>query len=676
MTSIYPPPLASSRPVSDWAIRASLVSLLGALAALALAVIGLYGSLPTAGLLVIAALGQLAWYRLGPAASQALLWPALGLLGLYLVSYLMPEHWLPHASWDHLASRIVTGSLLVDWRPPLLLTLCLIALLLSLLVRTRASLGAPMLLGVAGLLLLAQANEALQAPGLLPLRGTWFAQAVLLTLLLGQVVDVAGAWKQQASRLSRALWPGLGLALLSLLFWHYQKTQGERDLAARVEQQHIQMAESLSREIDDHLAAMRRFANVWRLTPMKPGATAWATQAAPYQRDFRYFLNIAYIDVTSRIQLVHPPTAINLQVLGSRLFEDQPAGREAVTQAIEHGREGRTDIIELLQGGPGMIHYLPIFLAAESRPTGAVAMAVSLPALADTLFANIDPRDQQLSLYRGRERLAHQPAEARLGPWQLEAELDLSGIPLVLLSELTLTRLLSDLPRQPVVSLTVGLLLSQLLYLVLFSQQQMVTQHRAVRRSNLELRREIRKRTRLQREVEWLAGHDDLTGLPNRRTFLKALREHDPSQPISVLLCDIDYFKKVNDRLGHLEGDRYLSEIGRVGSEVTESTGGLFARLGGEEFVACLPGRDEQEALRVAEVLREAVAARGLAHADGAPLTVSIGVATEASGPLQVDDLMNAADEALYSAKAAGRNRVRLARSLAAPGGEELPEQR
>ncbi|WP_290798501.1 hypothetical protein, partial [Halomonas sp.] len=122
MTSTYPPRPTSDRPVSAWAIRASLVSLLGAVIALALAAIEVYGSLPTAGLLVIAALGQLAWYRLGPAASQALLWPALGLLGLYLVSYLMPEHWLPHASWDHLASRIVTGSLLVDWRPPLLLT--------------------------------------------------------------------------------------------------------------------------------------------------------------------------------------------------------------------------------------------------------------------------------------------------------------------------------------------------------------------------------------------------------------------------------------------------------------------------------------------------------------------------------------------------------------------------
>ncbi len=63
-------------------------------------------------------------------------------------------------------------------------------------------------------------------------------------------------------------------------------------------------------------------------------------------------------------------------------------------------------------------------------------------------------------------------------------------------------------------------------------------------------------------------------------------------------------------------------------------------------------------------------------RARGWLLTVSIGVATEASGPLQADDLLNAADEALYSAKAAGRNRIRLARSLAAPGGEELPEQR
>ncbi|MGJ7456549.1 diguanylate cyclase [Halomonas sp. MA07-2] len=660
MTSFHPPRLTSERPVSAWAILASLASLLGGLIALVLAATGLYGSLPAAVLLVIAALGQLAWYRLGPAASQVLLWPALGLLVLCLASYLLPEHWLPHARWDHLANRIVAGSLLVDWRPPLLLTLCLTALLISLMVRTRASLGAPMLLGVAGLLLLAQAIEALHAPGLLALRGTWLEQAILLTLLLGQGVDVTSAWRQQSFRLSRALFPSLGLALVSLLFWHQQKTLSERELVDRIGQQHVQMAESLSREIKDHLAAMRRFANVWRLTAGTPGSTDWATQAAPYQRDFRYFLNVAFIDSASRIQLVHPPVADNLQVLGSRLFDAQPAGREAVARALGEGREGRTDIIELLQGGPGVIHYLPIFLANDPRPYGAVAMVVSLPVLADTLFATVDPGAQQISLSHGSERLALQPAEARLGPWQLEAELDLSGIPLALLAEPTLTRLLSDLPRQPVVSLTVGLLLAQLLYLVLFSQQQMVNQHRAVRRSNRELRREIRKRTRLQQEVEWLAGHDELTGLPNRRAFLQALRDHDPHQPLSVLLCDIDYFKKINDRLGHQEGDRHLREIGRLGSEVIASAGGLFARLGGEEFVTYLPGRDEQAAIRIAETLREAIAASGLAHADGTPLTISIGVATGASGPLVVDDLLNAADEALYGAKAAGRNRVRL----------------
>ncbi|WP_416139624.1 diguanylate cyclase domain-containing protein [Halomonas sp. HK25] len=661
MTSYYFPRLTSERPVSVWAITASLVSLTGALIALSLAAFGLYGSLPAAVLLAIAALGQLAWYRLGPASSQALLWPAMGLLALCLVSYLLPEHWLPHAAWDHLAGRLLAGSLLVDWRPPLLLSLCLTALLLSLMVRTRASLGAPMLLSIAALLLLAQAVEALHsAPGLLPLRGSWLEQATLLTLLLGQVVGVTGAWKQQSFRLSRALWPGLGLAVLSLLFWHHQKDLSERQLADRIDQQHVQMAESLSREIQDHLAAMRRFANVWRLVTTSPGSTDWATQAAQYQRDFRYFLNIAYIDTSSRIQLVHPPNALNLQVLGSRLFEDQPAGREAVTRALREGTEGRTDIIELLQGGPGVIHYLPVFLAAESRPTGAVAMAVSLPVLADTLFAASDPEALQLSLYHGSERLAHRPAEARLGPWQLEAELDLSGIPLRLLAEPTLARLLSDLPRQPVVSLTVGLLLAQLLYLVLFSQQQMVNQHRAVRRTNHELRREIRKRTRLQQEVEWLAGHDELTGLPNRRTFLQALRAHDPRQPISVLLCDIDHFKKINDRLGHLEGDRYLTEVGCLGSEVVEPAGGLFARLGGEEFVASLPGRGAGEAMRIAEALRTAIATRGLIHADGTPLTISIGVATGAPGPLRVDDLLNAADEALYCAKADGRNQARL----------------
>ncbi|GHE20827.1 sensor domain-containing diguanylate cyclase [Halomonas urumqiensis] len=618
-------------------------------------------SLPGTLPILAASLAQLAWHEHRPRLARLMLMPILLILGLCLASHLIPEYWLAHASLDRLADYLSPGSLLVDWRPPLLITLCLGTLCLSLLVRTRASLGAPLLLGMTGMLLVVQLIGWNTRPTLLPLAGAPLEQAVLWLLLVAQLARVSVGWRVTRPSIQRALWPSLALTLLTILFWHQQMTLSERELRTQTQQQGQRMAEQLSREIDEHLAAMRRFTHIWRLTDTPPNAAQWQRQAAPYQQDFRYFLNIAYIDADSRILHAHPLNAVNRGIIGSRLYDDQPAGRPAVRAALEEGREGRTDIITLLQGVPGIIHYLPIFHADTEQPAAAVAMVVSLPVLADTLFTRTSPDELALTLRAGQELIAHQPATSRLGPWQYETSLALESETLALITQPTLAQLLGQLPRLPVVSLAIGLVLATLLYLALFAHHQMITQHHSVTRSNRELRTEVRERTRLQQEIEWLAGHDELTSLPNRRTFMKALERHADQRPLSLLLCDIDHFKRLNDQLGHLEGDRHLTDIAKCGRKVVERAGGLFARFGGEEFVACLPCHDHQQASRVAESLRQAVEGLGLTHADGTPLTISAGVATQVTGPLQTDALLRAADEALYAAKSAGRNQVVLA---------------
>ena len=173
-------------------------------------------------------------------------------------------------------------------------------------------------------------------------------------------------------------------------------------------------------------------------------------------------------------------------------------------------------------------------------------------------------------------------------------------------------------------------------------------------------------RTRVERLVEALgaqAHEDSLTGLPNRRAFdeqlarLVALAARS-GEPLSLLAVDVDLFKLVNDTHGHAAGDGVLKSV----ADALRRTGrgaDLVARLGGDEFAMVLPGCTLADALDVAETLRGHVAATTARL--GHPVTVSVGVASVPPAPAAPDDLMIAADRALYAAKLAGRDAAHAA---------------
>ncbi len=164
--------------------------------------------------------------------------------------------------------------------------------------------------------------------------------------------------------------------------------------------------------------------------------------------------------------------------------------------------------------------------------------------------------------------------------------------------------------------------------------------------------------------LEVLAHTDPLTQVLNRRALtarlaaeLERARRYDSS--VSLLMVDLDHFKRVNDTLGHLAGDDMLREIAAMLQESIRSVD-VVARYGGEEFVVVLPETNAIGAVAFAERLRERIASMSFAEAHGgARVTVSIGVATYAApGTPSIDELFGRADEALYRAKADGRNKV------------------
>jgi diguanylate cyclase (GGDEF)-like protein len=191
-----------------------------------------------------------------------------------------------------------------------------------------------------------------------------------------------------------------------------------------------------------------------------------------------------------------------------------------------------------------------------------------------------------------------------------------------------------------------------------------------VQRANHELavmRQELEESNRL---LQHLSTIDTLTGLANRRRFDEAIgrewrRAMRDRTPLSLIFCDIDFFKGYNDTYGHPAGDDCLRRVARCVAEMFSRPADLPARFGGEEFVVLLANTDAPGAVHLAERLRANVEALRLPHSSspiGPYLTISLGVAATVP-PLRSlpADLIGVADRALYEAKREGRNCVRTA---------------
>ncbi|UZF90437.1 GGDEF domain-containing protein [Bosea sp. NBC_00550] len=166
------------------------------------------------------------------------------------------------------------------------------------------------------------------------------------------------------------------------------------------------------------------------------------------------------------------------------------------------------------------------------------------------------------------------------------------------------------------------------------------------------------KMTRLKRQ----AFSDMLTGLGNRRWLAEAVsveiaRARREQRPLSVIVFDLDHFKRINDDFGHDVGDEVLLAVAETSKRVLRPYD-LVARLGGEEFCAFLPATSLKEALPIAERLREGIASLQIDSLQGRRVTASFGVHEADVVREQFKDMLRTADQYLYQAKGAGRNQV------------------
>lgn len=175
-----------------------------------------------------------------------------------------------------------------------------------------------------------------------------------------------------------------------------------------------------------------------------------------------------------------------------------------------------------------------------------------------------------------------------------------------------------------------------------------------------------RKLDAANQELLRLSSSDGLTGIPNRRYFDETLdrewrRCRRAGGELSLIMCDVDHFKRFNDVYGHQAGDECLRQVGQSLVAAVDRGGDTAARYGGEEFVVILPDTSTEGACTVAEKVRKAVVSLGIPHAESpyGQVTVSLGVARIAADEIgDIESLILSADRALYQAKREGRNRV------------------
>jgi len=197
-----------------------------------------------------------------------------------------------------------------------------------------------------------------------------------------------------------------------------------------------------------------------------------------------------------------------------------------------------------------------------------------------------------------------------------------------------------------------------------------IRNHLELKRSRDDLEALGRELADKNLELKKLAREDGLTGLANRRHFNEILeaeikRAHRTRQFLSLILCDVDYFKRFNDLYGHVAGDKCLQVIGATLLSTFMRAGDLSARYGGEEFAVILPETTPDNAEKLAEKLRQKIIAQSIPHAQSDALEVvsfSIGVVgAQVIRERNAEWFISTADRALYDSKENGRNRVTAA---------------
>ena len=433
--------------------------------------------------------------------------------------------------------------------------------------------------------------------------------------------------------------------------------QDNSQIQANLENEANAIATSLEREFITLVTATRRMAQRQQTSP-DISEDIWREDARNYLRDMKIYHAIEWIDRDFIIRWVEPLSG-NTNIIGYNVAFSE-ARRQALTAAMNSGLIDISGVINLAEGGKGLVIYAPIGAGAANN--GFIASVFRMEALLQQLLdSRILEAFRIEILDRGQLTYQLNSAVAAQTPFQNTVPVHLTGLDWSLRlhpSEDWVRRQRSDWPAVTFASvLLMGLLTS----LTILLAQQILKRNQDLLKTRYELDQEISQREQVQKNLAHLETTDTLTGLANRRFFMEDLN-HTLSiadrqmRQVALIMLDLDRFQTLNDSLGHQFGDEVLVKVAkRLNNLSNEQI--LVAYSGGDEFMLCQQKVDDiDDVIHLLGEIKLCFAEPFEIDGERINVTATLGVAIYPQSGPDADTLMRNADVAMYRAKEQGRN--------------------
>ncbi|MBE96265.1 EAL domain-containing protein [Marinobacter sp.] len=417
------------------------------------------------------------------------------------------------------------------------------------------------------------------------------------------------------------------------------------------------MAKRLEREFGVHANSISRMAKRFEALPDTPNEI-WAQDARQYLSDFGVYQAIEWIDRDYVIRWMVPVEG-NKDAIGFNVAFS-PERRASLLEAQTTGNLDISGIVNLKQGGKGMVIYAPIFTGEANN--GFIAGVFRMETLANHMLSN-----RALTSFHIEIREKGEPAYELNGSMETDSsfsrtlDVDLPTLDWTLVVTPSSSWVEEQRSRWPFVTFIIMLFMGLLTSLTALLVQLTLKRNRALLKTRQELDAEISQRQAVQKDLARLETTDALTGLANRRFFMEDLA-HTLSiadrqmRQVALVMIDLDRFQMLNDSLGHQFGDELLIKVAeRLNALSDEKV--MVAYSGGDEFMVCQQHVENIDDVinllgQIKQCFEEPFAVQSEEHG----ITATMGVAVYPQSGLDADTLLRNADVALYRAKEQGRN--------------------
>ncbi|NWO05721.1 MAG: EAL domain-containing protein [Alteromonadaceae bacterium] len=417
------------------------------------------------------------------------------------------------------------------------------------------------------------------------------------------------------------------------------------------------LADNLEREFNIHAEAIGRMANRMEIE-QNFGEPQWRADARNYLDDFGVYQAIEWIDSDFIVRWLEPVTD-NQDVIGYNVaFND--TRRQALERAAATGEYNLSSIIDLRQGGKGMVIYHPV--GAGDNNNGFIAGVFRMETLAQQLLTSRMLEQFQVIIRYGEDSVYQLNASADITPgFSQTLAVDLPNLDWRLTLRPSQSWVAAQRSNWPNVTFISLLLMGVLTSLTTLLVQLILRRNQALLKTRQNLEQEIDQRKAIQVDLERLESTDTLTGLANRRFFMEDLTHtlniaDRQMRQVALVMMDLDRFQMLNDSLGHQFGDELLIKVSERLNELSDERV-LVAYSGGDEFMVCQQQVDDLDDVihllgQIKHCFQEPFEVQGEKHS----ITATMGVAVYPQSGLDADTLLRNADIALYRAKDQGRN--------------------